>query len=414
MTKDKSFSQLQFFILWLASPLVSAWVLLRNSRRTSHITPYLLLSFFIGISFVVVEGSGSDSIRYSESLKDLFSTQENFGSYFNGLYSDQGETLDIYQPLLTWIVSRFTDNVHILFGLFALVFGFFWFNSILIARKLFQEKLGFLLILLFVFFAFINPIWNINGVRMWTAVSVFFYGLVLVHFKEKKSGYIFLIIPIFIHFSLIISLFIYLLSRLVPKSGLRVFFILYISTFFVGELKLQLLQDYFELLPGFVQSRETYLDEDYTESVMNLSENRAAHILLYDFLYRVVIVSMVSWIFVSKRKGGNSLFIRFFIIALIFCSFSNVVKFIPSAGRFVVLSNLIVGFSFMWFLSKNIGGVIPKNFKTVSSVVLLYVVIVQIRFGLDFFGIFLFFGNPIINLFVDSNIPIIDFIKSIF
>jgi hypothetical protein len=49
-----------------------------------------------------------------------------------------------------------------------------------------------------------------------------------------------------------------------------------------------------------------------------------------------------------------------------------------------------------------------------SLVILLFIVVVQIRIGADYFGAFLFIGNPILNLFVQDTTPFIDFIKVLF
>ena len=49
-----------------------------------------------------------------------------------------------------------------------------------------------------------------------------------------------------------------------------------------------------------------------------------------------------------------------------------------------------------------------------AQLILLFIVVVQIRIGADYFGAFLFIGNPVVNLFIQDNTPFIYYIKSMF
>jgi hypothetical protein len=415
--QTSTFSKKEFFVLWLINPFVSAWMLLRNMKGVSGMGPYLLLSFFFGFSFVIAPNSVADSTRYVQELKQLYVSEVSFDTYLSQIYSEESSKLDIYQPLLTWIVGQFTGNYQWLFGIYAIVFGFFWFKAILMARSLLPDRLSIFFVFLMLLFALINPIWSINGVRMWTAVGMFFYGLLLLHFINNKKGYVFIVLPLFVHFSLTIALVLYVAYRLLPTKNFSLLYGVYVLTFFIGELDLGVIKAYFELLPGFVQSRQGYLNEEYAEGVKVATEQYAAHIKLYRNLLKYVIISMVSWMYFSmffKKAKSISKFAQFFAMALIFSAFTNLASQIPSGGRFAVLSNLLVVFSFIWYLSKEVNGYIPKSFQSISKLILLFIVIVQIRMGADYFGAFLFIGNLVVNLFIQDNTPFIDFVKAIF
>jgi hypothetical protein len=386
-------------------------------KWVNGIGPYLLLSFFFGVSFVINPDGGADSSRYAEELVLLHENPVQFNTYFSQLYKEESLKLDIYQPLLTWIVSQFTGNYQFLFGIYALVFGYFWFKSIQIARSLMPERLSIFFILLLIFFALINPIWQINGVRMWTAVGMFFYGLLLLHFLNNNKGYIFILLPLFVHFSLAIALALYIAYRFLPTKNLTVLYGFYVLTFFVGELDLGVIRSYFELLPGFVQSRQSYLGEEYAEGVKLAADQYAGHIKLYRNALKYSIIGIVSWVYFSmffKKTKTISKFTQFFALTLIFSAFSNLASQIPSGGRFAVLSNLLVVFSFIWYLSKEVNGYIPKSFQSISKLILLFIVVVQIRMGADYFGAFLFIGNPVVNFFFKDNTPFIEFVKALF
>ena len=415
--KTTTFSNQQFFVLWLINPFISALMLLKNMKGVSSMGPYLLISFFFGFSFVMAPNSGADSTRYAQELKQLYDSKVSFDAYFSHTYSEESSKLDIYQPLLTWLVSQFTGNYQWLFGIYAMVFGFFWFKAIRMARSLLPDKLSLFFVLLILLFAFINPIWSINGVRMWTAVGIFFYGLLLLHFMNNKNGYVFVVLPIFVHFSLVLPLALYLVYRLLPTKNLLLLYGIYVLTFFIGEMDLGVIRTYFELLPGFVQSRQSYLGDEYAEGVKLAREQYVGHIIMYNNLFKYVIISMVSWIYFSmffKKAKSILKFNQFFAMALIFSAFSNLASQIPSGGRFAVLSNLLVVFSFIWYLSREVKGYFPKRFQSMAQLILLFIVIVQIRIGADYFGAFLFIGNPVVNLFIQDNTPFIYYIKSMF
>ncbi|MGA9213158.1 EpsG family protein, partial [Kaistella sp.] len=247
-----------FIALWLFNPFLSGIYLFRNLKQNTSILPYLLLSFFFGLSFVV-STTGGDSVRYTAELVTYHQQNISLSQVLNQFYEDGNSTLDVYQPLVTWAVSIFTANTKVLFAIFALVFGYFWFKSLLIIRSNIDIPLKGLAGLAFLLLALINPIWNINGVRMWTAVGIFFYGIILLYLQNSKRGWFFLILPMFIHFSLIISLILYLLYRVIPSKNKTALLVLFIFTFFLGELNLDVVREYFELLPGIIQTKQGYL-----------------------------------------------------------------------------------------------------------------------------------------------------------
>jgi hypothetical protein len=415
--KFKTFNGQKFFILWLINPFFSALLLLRQLKKVQHIGPYLLLSFFFGFSFVIPSDSGADSARYKSKLKVLHNEQISFTDYFVDIFSENSSQIDLYQPVLTWLVSLFTGNYQWLFGIYALVFGYFWFKSILLVRKLLPPKLHSVLFLVFLVFILINPIWSINGARMWTAVQVFFYGLLLLHIENNKRGYIFLLLPLFIHFSLVIALILYVLYRVLPTKNFTVLYGVYIFTLFAGELDLTFFRENFDRLPVFLQSRKSYLSEGYGEVIALKDQSLSIHIQLYKIFLKYSMFLSTSWIFFKfyfRRNGGSSNFSRWFALALFFSTFSNLASQFPSGSRFTVLSNLLVTSAVLWFLSQNYRIKFTSMIEQPIKLILLFIIVVQVRIGLDYIGIMMFVGNPLINIFVQDTIPLITFVKAIF
>ncbi len=399
--------------MWLINPLVSAIYLFRDFKENKSVVPYLLLSCFFGLSFVI-STSGGDSERYSMVLIEYHEQNYSLGEVLDVFYSEEDGNLDIYQPAVTWLVSLFTDNVKVLFLIFALVFGYFWFKSLLLIRSYITVPLVGLTLVSFIFLALTNPIWFINGVRMWTAVGIFFYGVLLLNLKNDKKGWYFLILPVFVHFSLLISLVLYIMYKVVPTKNKSILSGVFIATFFFGELNLEVIRDYFEQLPGLIQTRKGYLNEEYALITLESKASLAAHVVVAEFLTKYIVFFITVLMYfhsVYKKKLSSKHFDVLFTTGLYFGSFSNLAASVPSGGRFLVLSDLILCTAFLFFLNEGIK--IAPFLRALINTILIYLVIFKIRVGLDFMGIFLFIGSPIVNWFV-SDSPIIDIIKSLF
>ncbi|WP_318643079.1 EpsG family protein [Flavobacterium ardleyense] len=409
----KQLDKKTFLALWLFNPFISAIYVFRNFKENVHIAPYLLLSFFFGLSFVV-STTGGDSERYAAELVRYHQDSVSLVQVLDEAYGEGGSKLDIYQPFLTWFVSIFTENTKILFSIFAVVFGYFWFKTLIIIRSHINIPLKGIALLTFILLALTNPIWQINGVRMWTAVAVFFYGIVLIHLKKEKKGWFFLVLPVFIHFSLIASLGLYIAYTLLPSKNTTILLIIFIASFFLGQLDLNFVRETFALLPGMIQSKEAYLGEEYVEVLSEKKADHALHFLLAGILQKYIFFSMVIIIYyygVFKRNLLDKNLKIFFPMALFFLSFSNIASSVPSGGRFAVLSNLILMTIFLLFLNYNVK--LTRSINFLLRITMVFVIVFLIRTGMESVGPFFFIGNPILNwLIVDS--PIIEFIKSPF
>lgn len=402
-----------FLGLWLINPFLGAVFLFRNFKDNTSIFPYLLLSVFFGLSFVV-STTGADSMRYAESLRNQHEQNSSLSTVLQDFYGEEDGSLDVYQPIITWLVSVFTDNVKILFAVFALVFGYFWFKSLLLIRSYITVPFTGLILVTFLFLALTNPIWTINGVRMWTAVGIFFYGLLLLQLEDNKKGWFLLILPLFVHFSLVVALFLYIIYFLLPVKNKNILFGIFIITFFFGELNLEVLRGYFDQLPGFAQSKKSYLQEGYAEGLLEAQNQLSVHVVLARTLakYSTVFMASVVYYFVTYKKEKLSKELElFFKMGLFFASFSNLAASVPSGGRFLVLSNLILLTAFLFSLNQQIS--IPIILRKLLTLSISLIIIFKIREGLDFIGITFFMGNPILNFFI-ADTPLIDFIKSIF
>ena len=162
-------------ILWPFGALVSA---LRNWRQPWAMNVFWVVCIFLGAIQIfhpsgTVLGEGSDAGRYVLELQWMYSSVDTYSQVSRYFYD--GDTNDVFCSTLQFLVSRFTDNGHVFFFVLAIIYGFFYSRNIwYILGKISDQRIKGLWVLIALFFL-VCPIWNINGVRMWTALHVFCY-----------------------------------------------------------------------------------------------------------------------------------------------------------------------------------------------------------------------------------------------
>ena len=142
----------------------------------------------------------ADSARYARQLIEAHNQPLSWSYFLSMLYAEGG-FVDIYQPFVTWLVAIFTDNPRILMAIFGAVFGFFYAQNLWMVFSRIKARVGWLLFFFMLAFALVNPIWNINGVRMWTAAQIFLYGVFRLSLENDKKGFIWAATSILVHFS---------------------------------------------------------------------------------------------------------------------------------------------------------------------------------------------------------------------
>lgn len=401
-------------ILWIINPFISFCFSIKHLSHVS-VAYFMLFSFFFGFSFVVSD-SGADSQEYALYLKEYHQKQISFQELTSNYYSEEGG-IDIYQQTITWFIANFTDDPRWLFGVFAVIFGYFWFGIQYLVKNEIGNRPSFLVVLVLIATLLINPIWNINGVRMWTATVMFTYGVLLCELKNTKKGWLFILIPMLVHFSLVSVIFWYITYKILPIKQLNILFAAFIITFIVSEIDLNIVKNYFELLPNVVKDREKgYLHEDTIEqyAVDSIGELKSIHVQVFNFVNRYISITIAIILFFFKNSINikeNEVIIKWFKFALFMGVFANIASNIPSGSRFIIISNTLFFLTLIFFLKHNIK--LGRNLKLLITIPFLIMIIFQLRLGLDFISIFFFIGNPIANFFIRDSDPVIETIKSI-
>lgn len=345
------------FLIW---PFVG--FLLAVFNFSSRFSKGVILAFFViyGLTFVV--NSEMDGQRYADELKRAASqSRDDITHLLSNLYGEH-DSVDIVQPLLTFLVSVFSSEHYLLFGVFAMVFGYFYLKSISAVHKEYATSRTKNAFLFLFFLPWIIPIFEINGFRMWTAAWVFFYGCYYVVYKGNMN-YLWLALgSSMIHFSFLSAfaiLLIYLLLRSFVGKRISLFMALAIATFFLSELPLEPIRNFAMNFGGGVQGRLGYINDSYIEQVKEQKGNAAWFMKFAGpFLFYFLMVHVIAVYLYMKKFNVSEQFKSFFAFCLLFLSFANVASLLPSGGRFkavlfvFILSMLVVFYSKVYVSSR--------------------------------------------------------------
>lgn len=425
MRQNNNHSHLAF-VLTLVFPFGGLIYTLSHWREKWAKNTFWLACIYLGAVLIYWPegaklGEGADGGRYVLYLMDMYGSNISLWDIV-GRYQIDQHTMDLYQPLLTYLVSRFTDNGHVLFMVFAIVFGYFYSRNIwYILKKLPHKKIGNLFILVTLYFL-VSPITHINGVRMWTALHVFVYAMMPYLLERKKSKLWWLLLTPLIHFSyLYVAVFalafVLLPYRFKTSGGLLLYLALafFIVTLFMNTLSLDtvggMLEEY---SPESYENRiEGYVNQDYADVRAEADAMRNWYVVasgsIIHWVYSLLLIALFPCLKrnFKKHPGLNCLY----GFSLLLGGFANIMALIPSGGRFQLLSQMFT-VPLVLLISMNISK--RDNFRRILDfmlVLLLVPLFFQTRQLFDYFSITLVLGNFITVFFWENNVPLISFIK---
>src|SRR5699024_1023376 len=118
------------------------------------------------------------------------------------------------------------------------IYGFFFSRNIWYVMERLEGKIRPATILLFSCFCLVMPFWFINGFRMWTAAHIFIYGLLPYLFEGRKSGLVIAVLSILVHYAFIVPVGV-LFAYLLLGNRLIIYFLFFVTTFFVSEINIE-------------------------------------------------------------------------------------------------------------------------------------------------------------------------------
>ena len=258
------------FILFLLNPFVAAVLSLKKNRDRISIRILYFWFLMFGIGFCAVNDQ-LDSYRIIADFHNISGLSWNsYFLYLSEYFSFDTDIKDIYAVTIQFLVSRFTDNYHWVFLFFAAVFGFFYVSSLKLFLR--YEAVGNLMVyysLLFMF-CYSNPIFNINGMRFWTAAWIGVFVLLSIVLEKNYKMLVLLILTPFMHGTFLIWGVLFFVAFLTQKYQ-KIWIVLFIASSFVSAVSyINILHDYSYLLPHYMQNLVySYTEADRAVAIMS-------------------------------------------------------------------------------------------------------------------------------------------------
>lgn len=408
----KEFAVSLFLYLILPfSSLVISFVLYRKSWSKYL---FILFGLYFGFTFIIPSSKvnlPSDSEFYAMELQNYYHNPISFRELVNGFYSVDTLQSDIYQPLVTWCVSIFTEDPHILFAIFGLVFSFFLGKIIWLMIDLSDVKLvGFASYFLLVFIL-LNPLWNINGVRMWTGLNFFLLGVIMFYFKNRPKGLILILCSCLVHISFMIPITIFIVYQFVSKININYFFVSFIFSYLFKGLPPSVLNTVTDFFPEFVKYKlDFYTDPNTVALVGEENKDTSLFILASQFSQSLVPFLIICYMFFYFKKEiiANRRYLLFYNFLLFNVVWINMSAIIPSFGRFLAIFLILSMFFFFINLNQLIKLPYFNTLKLILLPFLSIIIIQKLREFIDFQSVFIFAGNFITSSFVSEPVPLVN------
>lgn len=356
------------FMLFFLNPFISAIESLKNIRDgVSHRILYLWFLVF-GIGFCAMNET-ADSFRYVEDF--MVESQYTWARYMQEVRewaTFESIITDIYTLTVNVLVGQFTNNYHWTYIIYAAVFGFFYIKSLKIFLKHQMVTNDIVFYALLFMFCFSNPIFNINGVRFWTAAWIGVY-VALNLFVERKYRMIpLLILMPLVHGTSVIWVAIMMASLLLSRLQ-NVTIVLYLASSFVSAVSyLDILNNYSNILPQFMQNQVW----SYTQSEYALERMAGANEVAYAIFLNALpgyFQILLCVLLILNRKVINQNKEAGFLMTLMLAmsAITNFLSGIPSVGRFkaFVIPFLVI----VWSMNHD---VLKKYDKYFYAVPILY------------------------------------------
>ncbi|PTT04029.1 hypothetical protein DBR11_00670 [Pedobacter sp. HMWF019] len=401
--------------LFLVSPMVSLLIALKSYKGPLVKNVLWAFIIFYGFNFVIYD-EFMDANRYAERLVTLHRTEVGFDNFL-GLFlsDDESSFLDAAGPLTTFLVSRFTESAAVLFGVYAMVFGFFYSRNVFFILDQAEGKLKTASWILLFVVCLTIPFWSINGFRFWTASQLFLYGMLPYLFGEKKKKYLLIsACSVLFHFSFMIPVVILLMSRGFTKN-LTVLYSLFLGSFLFNFIQLGPLQEFLmQYAPDFLHTKlHTYVNENYAGNLEAAQETTKWFVLFKSELIRYFGLVLISVLYFLNRNyvKSNPLLLDVFCMILYFSIINNVIASIPSVGRFQVLNYFLL-YTFALLMIQNAAEefIWLKRIVYLGAPMLAVFIVFQLRIGFQTINILTITGNPFLCI-GEKGKAVLDFFK---
>lgn len=334
----------------------------------------------------------------------------SFDSLLNEFYASKGlGRLDLYHPLLSYFVSRFTNNYHIFFACAGLVFGYFFSRNLWYLLERINKHIKLIFFLLLIAFAFTVPFWRIQSVRFWTTTQMFFFGAFPFIFENKKKYFwVCFLTPLF-HWAYILGLVILLIYKFLGNN-VRLYFGFFIVSILLSSVDLDIVKTAAQnILPSFLTGKiDSYINISYQQELIQNSQEISLINTIYRYSIDFFIILFISmlYFFVLKRLKLNIHFFNLFNFTILLLAFGYFFTNITVLARFLDLAKMFFFAMLILILQDPI--IYSKCDKALkfSIPILVLICIAPLRVGFNYIGIMTIGGNFFFFLFDRIDITI--------
>jgi hypothetical protein len=400
------------FLVWPFGLAIEAF---RQWHRPWAMNAFWLFCIFFAFTFVIADENGSDSGRYAAEFVEFAHSDISLSDVTSLFYVVDSDSTDIVYPLILFFLSRITDNPRFLFVVFAILMGYFFSRNIWYILEKARGRFPGMIMLFFITFILLNPIWNINGFRFALASQIFLFGTLPYLLDGRKKSLIWSGASVLVHFTFLFPVAV-LGVYLLMKNRTNLYLIFFIITSLIQEINMEWFQSTLSFLPDVIFTEiSSYMRPEYAEYRRAIDEELPWFLPFSDtgIRWTIYLILISAYFF-----GGDTLKQRpdlktLLSFTLLFFGFANILSQVPSGGRFLVVANTFM-FPFIILFLKAVP-MVGENFlvKVVTFPLLCLFCLVQVRIGMDHFSIMTLIGNPVTIALYTEPFPLIDQLKTI-
>lgn len=319
------------FFIWPFGILLIAMNNFNNKRYRIFIWMYMV---FYGLMFVIKD-FGSDAYAHHEEFQAValkpFSELYKILSEFITL---SGEELDVYAPIVNFLVSRFSNDTAHVFAVHAGVFGFFYLKSTALIYDEFKGKINSNAFIFFVLFVGLFSIHQINAVRYYTALWVWVYGALLLLTRRKPVYILICLSASLVHFGVTMATGVLAMFFLLGRKD-YIYLPLLIVSFIVGNFyQMGVFVEFGAKVNDAAEQRAaTYTNMDVAEQRAERVNETAWFIRWRGEVLQYYLLAALTYIYLNRRRfywDQQQKYLLSFI--MLFLSFVNFVIQVPSFG----------------------------------------------------------------------------------
>jgi hypothetical protein len=287
-------------MLFIISPFLAIPTIISGVIQRSKTSLFLIILIFGLVSYLYIPNYSDDKARYFEVYEDFYNS--SFAEMFSFFFVS---SQDFILQSLFYFASQYGIPSQLVFAMVTMITVsiVFYIYYKIIDRFPVSKTLGLLsLILIFFSFSYLDLL---SGTRFMFAASfvllAYYSGIV----EKSKWAFLLLIVAVFIHFSTLIFIPIFILLRLFPDKD-NFYKIIFITSFIFLALPKSFVVSIFDLLGlgGALQEKgKVYLNEDDFITQGLTDSDSTGGLIIYYFSILTLFSLYVYLIITHKRKN---------------------------------------------------------------------------------------------------------------